>query len=83
MTYRNCVSLALALAAAPPAIGATKDQELPDQEMLRMMEFLREIEMIKQLDMIRDLTRVEASGAPAKYPAAKKPTPLTKKETSK
>jgi hypothetical protein len=52
MKYGNWLSLALVLATAPPLLGATKDQALPDKEMLKLMEFLREMEMIKQMEMM-------------------------------
>ena len=55
------ISLALVLAAASAA-AATKDQQLPDKEMLRMMEFLKEMEMIKQMDMLRELHHVDGVG---------------------
>ena len=71
------LSLALALAAAPVA-GATKDQDLPDKEMLRMMEFLKEIEMIKQMDMLRELHHVDSAGK-VKTSASQRPAPLAQK----
>ena len=79
--YGNCFALVLILAAAPLS-GATKDQALPDKEMLRMMEFLREMEMIKQVDMMRDLQQVETSGAQARQSAPRGAVPA-KKETAK
>ena len=82
MKYGNCLPLALVLAAAPPLMSATKDQELPDKEMLRMMEFLREIEMIKHMEIMRDMPQVESVGAQTKDSPPRKPT-ITKKEAAK
>jgi len=82
MKFGNCFALVLILAAAPVS-GATKDQALPDKEMLKLMEFLREMEMIKQMDMMRDLQLLEASGAQANNSASRKAAPANKKETLK
>lgn len=83
MKYGNWLSLALVLAVAPPLLGATKDQALPDKEMLKMMEFLREMEMIKQMEMMRDMQLLEAGGAQANNSASRKAAPANKKETLK
>jgi hypothetical protein len=82
MKYGNGLTLALMLAAAPPAATATKDQEIPDKEMLRMMELLKEMEMIKQLEMMRELHRVDPVGEQVKTAKPTKPVPA-KKETLK
>ena len=81
MTFAKCFTLVLLLAAAPLS-GATMDQQLPEKELLRMMEFLREIEMIKQMEMMRDLQQVETSGAQARQSAPRGAAPA-KKETAK
>lgn len=81
MKYGNGLTLALMLAAAPSATAATKDQELPDREMLRMIEFLKEMEMIKQIEMMQELHRVEAVGDQVKN--ARPPKPAQKKEILK
>jgi hypothetical protein len=73
----------MGLAAAPSAFSATKDQEPPDKEMLKMMEFLREMEMIKQVDLMQDLHHVEAVGEQAKSATPQKRAPAPKKETPK
>ena len=83
MKYGNGLTLALVIAAAPSATAATKDQELPDKEMLRMMEFLKEMEMIKQIEMMQDLHRVDAVGDQVKNAKPPKPAPARKKETLK
>jgi hypothetical protein len=83
MKYGNRLSLALVLAAAAPAVSATKNQELPDKEMLQMMELLREMDLIKRIDMLRDLHRLEAAGDRAKNLAPQQPAPAIKKETPK
>ena len=82
MMYGKGVTLALMLAAAPPAATATKDQEIPDKEMLRMMELLKEMEMIKQLEMMRELHRVDPMGDQVKNAKPAKSLPA-KKETLK
>jgi hypothetical protein len=82
MKFSNGFALLLVLAAAP-AGGATKEQALPDKELLKMMEFLREMEMIKQIEMMRDMHLLEAGGAQANDSASRKAAPATKKETLK
>ena len=81
MKFANWLSLVLVFVAAP-VIGATKDQELPDKEMLKMMEFLSEMEMLKQMEMLRDMQRIEAVGAQPKRGAPGKAA-VAKKETTK
>ena len=58
--------------------AATKDPQLPDREMLKMMEFLRHMEMIKQMEMLQDMQHLENGGAQPKTAAPEK-----KKETVK
>ena len=81
MKFSNGFALLLVLAAAP-AGGATKEQALPDKELLKMMEFLREMEMIEQMDMMRDMQQVETIGAQARESAPRKAAPA-KKEKAK
>jgi len=76
------LTLALMLATAPSATAATKDQELPDREMSRMMEFLKEMEMIKQIEMMQDLHHVDPVGDQVKNAKPIRPSPA-KKETLK
>ena len=83
MKYRNGLTLALLLAAAPSAAAASKDQELPDREMLRMIEFLKEMEMIKQIELMQDLHHVDTVGDQVKNARRPKPAPAQKKETLK
>ena len=83
MKYGNGLTLALVLAAAPSAAAASKDQELPDKEMLRMMDFLKEMDMIKQIEMMQELHRVDAVGDQVKNARPPKPGPAQKKETLK
>jgi hypothetical protein len=61
--------------------AATKDPQLPDREMLKIMELLRQMDMIKQMEMLQDMQRLENDGAPPKTTAP--PTPGKKKETVK
>ena len=81
MKFGNGFALVLLLAAAPVS-GATKDQALPDKEMLKLMEFLREMEMIKQIEMMRDMQQVETIGAQAKQSVPRAAAPA-KKEAAK
>ena len=84
MNHRHGLPLGLLLfAAAQPALGATRDAERPDKEMLRMIEFLRDMEMLKQMDLIRELDRAESLGEPARSGAAAKSAPARKKENPK
>jgi hypothetical protein len=83
MNYRHCCALALLLGTVQPAVSATKEQELPDKEMLRMIDFLRDMEMIKRMDMLREMERLEPGGAQANNSAPRKAAPLAKKETLK
>ena len=55
MHRRKCLPLVILLIAAPALFGATKEQEPPDKELLKMIEFLRDMEMFKQLEMMREL----------------------------
>jgi len=82
MKYGNGLILALVLAVAPAIAAATKDQEIPDREMLRMMELLKEMEMIKQLEMMRELHHVDPVGDQVKNAKPAKPL-AAKKETLK
>jgi hypothetical protein len=83
MNYRHCCSLALLLGTVQPVASATRENDLPDKEMLRMIDFLRDMEMIKQMEMMRDLQHLEAGGDQAKISAPRKAAPSTKKETLK
>jgi hypothetical protein len=83
MNYRHCGALALLLGAAQPVASATREQELPDKEMLRMIDLLRDMEMIKQMDMLREMERLEAGGAQVKNSAPTKAAPSSKKESLK
>jgi hypothetical protein len=74
------LTLAPLLAAALSAAAATRGQEIPDKEMLRMMEFLKEMELIRQMDMLRELHQVDGGGEPVKNSQA---APLQKKGTVK
>jgi len=83
MTYRHCYSLALLLGAVQPVASATKEHDMPDKEMLRMIDLLRDMEMIKQMEMMRDLQRLEAGAARANNGAPRKTAPAAKKESLK
>lgn len=78
------VGMILLLAATISAgVAATKDPQLPDREMLKMMELLRQMEMIKQMEMLQDMQHLENSGAQPKTTAPPATTPGKKKETVK
>ena len=83
MNRRKCLPLVTLLITAPALFGATKGQEPPDKEMLKMIEFLRDMEMIKQLEMMRELDRAESLGDQTKNPLPQKPAPAKKKEAPK
>ena len=80
MNRRRRLPLIILLIAAPALFGATKEPELPDKEMLKMIDFLREMEMIKQLDMMRDFDRAGLLGDQAKNPLPQKPALAKTKE---
>lgn len=83
VNLRNQLPLALLLIAVPGLFGATREAELPDREMLKMIEFLREMEMVKQMEMMRELDRAESVGEPGKNSLAQKPAAAKTKETPK
>jgi hypothetical protein len=80
---RNPLPLALLLIAVPGLCAATRETDLPDREMLKMMEFLREMEMVKHMELMRELDRAEALGETGKTNVAQKPPAAKKKETPK
>jgi len=83
MNRRKCLPLVTLLIAAPALFGATKEQEPPDKEMLKMIEFLRDMEMIKQLEMMRELDRAESLKEPATNSLPQKPALAKRKEAPK
>jgi hypothetical protein len=83
VNLRNPLPLALLLIAVPGLCAATREAELPDREMLKMMEFLREMEMVKHMEMMRQLDRVESLGETGKTTVAQKPAAAKKRETLK
>jgi len=80
MNHTNWLLLGLPLFVAPPVLSATRQADLPDKEMLKMMDLLREMEMIRQLEMMRDLDRADALGETAKGALPAKPNVAQKKE---
>ncbi len=77
MSYGKWLAPVVVLAAASSALGASKNAEPPDKEMLRMMEFLKEMEMLKQLELLKELPDIDV-GDTAKNANAKS-TSLQKK----
>ena len=80
---RNPLPLALLLIAVPGLCAATRETDLPDKEMLKMMELLREMEMVKHMELMRELDRAEALGETGKTNMAQKPPAAKKKESPK
>ena len=76
------VVILVTLSAAPYGYAASKENDNPDKEMLRMMELLKDMEMIKQIDMIQDLQKVDPSAANGGA-APSKSAPATKHEASR
>ena len=83
MNHRRWLPLVVVLIAAPAVFGATQQQQLPDKEMLKMIEFLREMEMIKQLEMMRELDRAESLKEPATNSLPQKPALAKRKDAPK
>jgi len=77
------MALLLVLFIVSPGLAATKDNEKPDREMLRMMDFLREMELLRNIEMMQDLPHVEQVREPASGETVQKPPPGRKKETVK
>lgn len=75
--------LLLMLLLDPTALAATKQDELPDREMLRMIDFLRDWEMIKNMEMMRELQAMEQAGDRGSKTATQKTLPGVKKERVK
>lgn len=61
------------------SFAGTKEEELPDREMLRLLELLREWDMIKNLDLMRQLGNLEGTEErPAGETGQKPPRQRTK-----
>ncbi|MGH7852793.1 MAG: hypothetical protein ACREP3_05095 [Candidatus Binatia bacterium] len=75
--------LVLLAATISAGVAATKDPQLPDREMLKMMELLRQMDMIKQMEILKDMQHLENGGAQPKTAAPQTTTPGKKKETVK
>jgi hypothetical protein len=80
---KTLLATVLLAASASNLFAATKDSELPDREMLRMMEFLRQMEMIKQMDMLRDMQHLEGGATVSNTPVSQTRPPDKKKESVK
>ena len=55
------------------SFAATKQEELPDREMLKLMELLREWEMIKDLDLMRQLGNLDQTEGSGTGPSSQNP----------
>ena len=75
--------LLLLLAGSSAGSAASKENERPDKEMLRMMDLLHEMEMVKRVEMMQDLTHVEQIGTPTPDASSRKPLPSKRKEAIK
>ena len=76
------VGMIVLAATLSTGVAATKDPQLPDREMLKMMELLRQMEMIKRMEMLQEMQHLENGGAQPKT-APPATTPGKKKETVK
>lgn len=83
MNYSGSVLALLVWLAAVPGQGATKDNQQPDREMLRMMELLRQMELIERMELMQEMDNLEGLKNPAKTTRATKPSPMHKKEAVK
>lgn len=52
------------------SFAGAKQEELPDREMLKLMELLRDWEMIKNLDLMRQLGNLDRIEEPATEPGS-------------
>ncbi|MBI2987178.1 MAG: hypothetical protein HYY45_10475 [Deltaproteobacteria bacterium] len=50
--------------------AGTKQEELPDREVLKLMELLRDWDMIKNLDLMRQMDQLEPMAEPGTEPAS-------------
>lgn len=55
------------------SFAGTKQEELPNREILKIMELLREWEMIKDLDLMRQLGNLDRMEEPATEPGTQNP----------
>jgi hypothetical protein len=81
--HETMVYIASVLAVSTVGFAASKDNQRPDKEMLRMMDFLREMEMVKQAEMMQDLSQVEQVGDSISNEGGRKPLPAKRKEAAK
>ena len=65
------------------SFAATKQEELPDREMLRVMDLLREWEMIKNLDLMRQLGNLDQMEGSVTEPGSQNPQRGKTKEKQK
>ena len=77
------LTLVLVLTVSTAGFAASKANQPPDKEMLRMMDFLREMEMIKQVEMMQDLSEVEKVGEQNSDTRLQKPLPSKRKEPAR
>ena len=83
MRHTAGLTMVLVLAVSTVGFAASKDNQPPDKEMLRMMDFLREMEMIKQVEMMQDLSQVEKVGEQNSDTRLRKSLPTKRKEAAK
>lgn len=65
---RRIAWIFLLLLFCSSSFAGTKQEELPDRELLKLMEFLREWDMIKDLDMMRQLGNLDRAQEPTAEP---------------
>jgi hypothetical protein len=75
------VSLVLLMASNLSA--ASKSDEVPDRELLRIIELLREMEVIQRLDMLQQMDYLDSGAARSKQNPPRKTAPKKNQEAPK
>jgi len=63
---RKIACIVFLLISFSSSFAATKAEERPDREMLKLMELLRDWEMIKELDLMRQIENLNRMEEPGK-----------------
>ena len=63
--------------------AATKQEEQPDKEMLRMMDFLKDWDVINNMEMLKDMQQIAPEAGQPQRAGAREPAPPRKKEAAK
>ena len=59
MVKKTAWAIVVLLVFSPPLLGATRVEERPAKEMLRVMDLLREWDLIKDLDLMRQMDALD------------------------